>query len=251
MMNQRKAVQILIIFLICLSSLLNTALEAKIITDSNTPDTRSLVKIFLNAFLKAKEANDKIRMEELVRQTRPFIVFYAVISQSKMGITSIAKGKDGNIHFAAGEAIAKILKELTGKRGLLELVRIYKSYTREMCKDKLRGDDLINEGNSLNQKAQWKAASKKFLEALNIFKEIDDPVGKSLSLEGIGYVYTKLDNYTEALDFFKLSLSINRKIGDVVGEAYSLNGIGNVYFILGKYSEALNSFKHRGTLPIH
>jgi CHAT domain-containing protein/Tfp pilus assembly protein PilF len=198
---------------------------------------------FLKQFPEAYKANDQAKMEGLVRQAGIDIVYEAVISQAEEGITSVADGKNGSISFNTAEAMAATYARVYKKEGLVELVRKYKQYTPQMCREKLRGKDLISEGIALYQKSQWREALGKLAEALKIFQRIGDTNGEAKALTNIGVVYDSLSRYTEALSYHQQALEIARKIGDVAGEAKNLTGIGNVYDHLGQHAEALSYYK--------
>ena len=170
---------------------------------------------FLQKFIEALKANDQIRMEELVRQTKPHVVFDAVISLARMGITSVAEGKGGSMYFHIAYTIAAFYAEEYKKKGLSDLVMSYKDYDQKMCTEKLKGDKLKDEGISYYRKGQWQEALDLWTTALKIFEKIGDVAGEALALNNIGLVYRRLGQYSEALDYYQQSLDISRKIGDV------------------------------------
>ena len=223
-----------VILLVFVFSLIATQVRT---SDNPIKDEKS----FFQEFFKALESKDKAKIEELVRSTNPIIVFKIIISQSNQGITIVAQGKDAEIHFNIVEVIATIYAREFKKDGLLELVKRYRLYTQETCKEKLRGDDLIGEGIALYGKGEWKEALFRWDEALKIFQKIGDQAGEAKALTNIGVAYKTLGQYTEALRNQQQSLEISRKICDVAGEARSLSNIGNVYYSLGRYTEALRN----------
>jgi tetratricopeptide (TPR) repeat protein len=196
--------------------------------------------VFLDKFVEAWEANDQAKMEELVRQARPDIVFNVISEFADYSFKDCAEGKEGFVAFNVLEVIAVPYAKVHKKEGLLELVRRYKGYTPEMCKEKLRGDDLIEEGLALYGKGQYQEALDACRQSLEIFRRIGDVSREAISLIGIGDVYYKLGQYQEALDSYRQSLEIFRRIGDVSREVISLVGIGNAYYGLGQYQEALS-----------
>jgi hypothetical protein len=135
-------------------------------------------------------------------------------------------------------AYAKVFK----KEGLVELVRQYRRYNREMCREKLMGGSLFNQGISLYQKGRWEEALDKWTESLKICKKIGDWAGEAQSLNSIGNFYSSLSQYAEAMRYYQDSLEISRKIGDGAGKSRSLANIGNVYYSLGQYPEALKYY---------
>jgi len=199
-------------------------------------------KSFLREFIKALEANDRARMEELVRQAGP-VAYQTVLLLSNAGITTIAEGKDGAGYLTAAEAVAAIYGRVFEKEALLQLVRTYRRYTQELCSEKLKGDHLVDEGISLWEKARWQEALKVSKEALTIFGRLRELAGEAKSLTNLGTVCGSLGQYNEALSHHQQSLEICQKIGDVAGEAKTLGNLGNVYFSLGRYPEAMKHYQ--------
>ena len=195
---------------------------------------------FLKNFSEALEAQDQARMEELVRHGGAEIVYNVIISESKRGITSVAEEKDGSNHFDTAEAIATIYAKEFKKEAILKLVRTYRNYTRETCREKLEGDKVYDEGFDLYDKSQWHEAKKSWTVALKIYTKISDAASESNCLTNIGLVYDSLGQYQETLDYHRQSLEISRRIGDTAGESSCLGNIGTVYYSLGQYKEALD-----------
>lgn len=64
-----------------------------------------------------------------------------------------------------------------------------------------------------------------------------------MTLNGIGFAYTRLGEYAQALNYYERSLAIRRETGDRRGEGIVLNSIGFIYFRLGEYVQALDYYK--------
>ena len=75
-------------------------------TSTQGTDQKMDEESFLNKYLDAFKANDKIRMEAPVKQAGSDVVYQAVISQAKNGIFSVAEGKNGSVYFNTAEAMA-------------------------------------------------------------------------------------------------------------------------------------------------
>jgi len=205
-------------------------------------------KSFLQEFLKALESKNQARMVQLVKLTSPHIVYKVIISQSMEGIRAVAEERDGSIFFNTAELMATLYAREFKKEVLLGLTKKYKSYSPEMCREKIRGDRIKEEGNLLDEKGQSKEALSKWEEALRIYDKIDDLSGKSKAINNIGIFYYGLKRYAEALRFYQQSLEIARKIGDLGVESICVMNIGSVYDSLGQYKEALEY--HRQSLEI-
>jgi hypothetical protein len=143
---KRNLIGILLILIACISA-------TGAITAENAGPIMDDVS-FMENFAKAYKANDQARIVELVRKAEP-IVFNAVELLTTTGIESRVKGEEeAAVYFKIAEAIAAVYAREFNREGLLDLVRKYISYSQEMCKERLKGDELINEGNSLYEKNQ-------------------------------------------------------------------------------------------------
>ncbi|MBD2391857.1 tetratricopeptide repeat protein [Aphanizomenon flos-aquae FACHB-1416] len=98
---------------------------------------------------------------------------------------------------------------------------------------------LISLGNAYDSLGQYERAIAFFQQSLDIFKEIGDIQGESISLIGLGNAYNSLGQYERAIAFFQQSLDIKKEIGDIQGESNSLIGLGNAYNSLGQYQRAI------------
>jgi tetratricopeptide (TPR) repeat protein len=197
---------------------------------------------FLKQFAEAFKAQDQTKMEELVKQGGADIVFNWVVKLAGYGIKHVAEGKEGAAYFNAAEALAAIYAKEFKKENLPVLVKTYRQYSQDMCREKLKGGDLIENGNSIYEKAQWNEALDIYTEALKIYKKLGDLVGEANCLTNIGLVYHNLGQYQEALDHHKQSSKIVRQIGDVAGETNSLIAIGNAYDSLGQHDQAIAEY---------
>jgi tetratricopeptide (TPR) repeat protein len=102
---------------------------------------------------------------------------------------------------------------------------------------------LISLGNAYNSLGQYERAIAFFQQSLDIFKEIGDIQGESISLIGLGNAYNSLGQYERAIAFYQQSLDIKKEIGDIQGESISLIGLGNAYYSLGQYQRAIAFFQ--------
>ena len=81
-----------------------------------------------------------------------------------------------------------------------------------------------------------------FERALELYRILDDPVGRSKALNGLGVICHNMSRYERALDYYTQSLDEARKHGFRSREATTLNNIGEVCADLGNYKEALDYF---------
>lgn len=80
-------------------------------------------------------------------------------------------------------------------------------------------------------------------EALRISKEVKEPLTISRCYQGLGVIYRKLNNYSEAIKYAKLAFDIGRALPDTSTRqditAYSSLTLGHLYRESGQLDEAL------------
>ncbi|MFX1283957.1 MAG: tetratricopeptide repeat protein [Promethearchaeota archaeon] len=76
-------------------------------------------------------------------------------------------------------------------------------------------------------------------ESLSVREEINDKMGISESLFGLGYYYYYKGDHNSALNFFKESLNYGERIANkyLISQAY--RAIGNIYLLKGEFNQAL------------
>ncbi len=98
---------------------------------------------------------------------------------------------------------------------------------------------LHSYGILLQSLGRYEDALKKYLESLEIKKQIGDVAGEAKSLHQVGRIYEYKGDYDQALEKYLESLEIAKRIGDVAGEAASLHQVGMIYENKGDYDQAL------------
>ena len=81
-----------------------------------------------------------------------------------------------------------------------------------------------------------------FERALELYRILDDAVGRSKALNGLGVLCYHMSRYERALDYYTQSLDEARRHGLRSRETTTLNNIGEVCAELGNYKEALDYF---------
>ena len=107
---------------------------------------------------------------------------------------------------------------------------------------KAEADRLLKEGMDMYDNINFGGALGKFEEALLIYQEIDDKLGKGKTLHQIGLVYNSKDQYQQALDYYQRALVIQREVNPA-GARITLYRIGKIYDKQGEYQEALNYYQ--------
>ena len=85
-------------------------------------------------------------------------------------------------------------------------------------------------------------AVTKYLEALNLWKQLTDRRGQAYALCSLGKVSKDLGLFQQSLDYFDQALSILHSTKDLAEQAYVLNEVGGVYRGLGNYGKALGYY---------
>lgn len=92
------------------------------------------------------------------------------------------------------------------------------------------------------QKSEFPEALKKYDEAIEIQKEIDDKIGLGNSWHNIGFVYYKKGDFETALKHYETALKIREGCSDRSGLASSYINIGLAHMQLGDYAKAISNY---------
>jgi len=95
----------------------------------------------------------------------------------------------------------------------------------------MQADSLLQEGDLLRSRSEFKDALEHYQRALPIYKAIGDRTGEVRALITIGFVYQTLGEHDKALEYYQKSWP--------EGETRTLNSIGAIYIELGDYRKAL------------
>ena len=95
-----------------------------------------------------------------------------------------------------------------------------------------------------------RAAEKKYLEALQLWRSIGDASGIAATLRCLGELLQDRGDRQSALGYLKESLSASRKAKNVDEELRILNALGYLQTVLGNYNEALTSLSRAIQLSI-
>jgi CHAT domain-containing protein len=105
------------------------------------------------------------------------------------------------------------------------------------------GSTLNNIGNIYYRQQQYGEALETYQQALAIRQEIGDRDGEGSTLNDIGNIYSSQGQYEEALETYQQALAISQEIGDRDGEGSTLNNIGNIYYRQRQYGESLETYQ--------
>ena len=106
-------------------------------------------------------------------------------------------------------------------------------------------DATLTIADSLLDAGQYEKAVAKFREYLDSPGNMSDGQKEFTAScsEKIGICYYKLDNYSEAIDWFQKALDLQREKGDLESVASTLNNIGLNYKMRGNYDKAIDYYE--------
>ncbi|WP_445241358.1 tetratricopeptide repeat protein [Microcoleus vaginatus] len=86
---------------------------------------------------------------------------------------------------------------------------------------------------------RYSQAIEYYKQSLNIHRDTGNCYGEAKSLNYLGNFYTLRGDYSQAIDYHQQSLNMQRDTGNRSAEAVSLNALGNIYDALGEYLQAI------------
>lgn len=102
---------------------------------------------------------------------------------------------------------------------------------------------LSNFGMYYTSIEDYEKSLKLYLNALDIFKKIDQPFSLGNVLNNIGNIYSHLDDATNALKYYKQAYDSYEQVGMEHGTANASVNLGIVYFKLGDYQRSDSVYK--------
>ncbi|MCF8297700.1 MAG: tetratricopeptide repeat protein [Saprospiraceae bacterium] len=138
-----------------------------------------------------------------------------------------------------------------------ELFIIYKGFdldkAYEYVNKALKLSQKINfkkgEANSLNnlglvyhRKNEYSKSLEYYNKSLAIKDKIKDDYGTSITYNNMGYLYQDLNNSEKALEYYNKALEIDKKLNVKSGIASSYNNIGTIYYNQGDYTKTIKYY---------
>lgn len=105
-------------------------------------------------------------------------------------------------------------------------------------------ESLIHLGKTYQNYANYVEAMKAALQAMEIFKDLNDFSGEAVCLDILGGVYNFLGDYNKRLDCNLKCLALREKGTNISELLSTTNNIGDTYMELGDYQNALKYFEH-------
>jgi len=109
-------------------------------------------------------------------------------------------------------------------------------------KDKIYGELLDSIGSILINKGDYKLASEKLNQALEIQNELGDRSGIATTLHNIGNIHQSKGDYEDAFEKYNEALEIINELGDRSRIATTLHNMGNIHQSKGEYDVALDKY---------
>ncbi len=127
----------------------------------------------------------------------------------------------------------------------LLLVIIFFAPTTSSFSQGNEADGLLTAADSLLGAGQFEKAIVQYREYLDLQgkPKDDQKQGIASCSEKIGICYYRLDNYSEAIEWFQKALDLQREIGDLESVASTLNNIGLNYKMRGNYDKAIDYYE--------
>jgi len=131
----------------------------------------------------------------------------------------------------------------------IELAIEAKLLSEEHFYTKGLANSLILLGKSYQNISNYGEAMKCALQAIELFKGLNDTFGESVCLDILGGVYNFLGDYNKRLDCNLKCLELREKANDVSAQLTTINNIGDTYMAMGDFDNALKYFKHCLSFP--
>ncbi|MGB7443624.1 MAG: tetratricopeptide repeat protein [Coleofasciculaceae cyanobacterium] len=106
-----------------------------------------------------------------------------------------------------------------------------------------QADLLLESGQRAEQSGNFEVAIADWLQALEIYEQIEDFEGLELTYDYLGQTYAQLGRYSLAEDALRRRLGIARYKKDLLGQIYGLNNLGTVLLQTGNLQAAEETFR--------
>ena len=116
----------------------------------------------------------------------------------------------------------------------------------ELENTNLDANRLSREANEFYQEGSaiaLRQAEEKWLEALALYREVDNPEQEASVLSSLGFVADTLGDKEVAFERYEESLALHRALGDRYGEALVTNNLGHAYSTTGNKQKALELYQ--------
>ena len=142
----------------------------------------------------------------------------------------------------------KLLYKLTAAYSSVDMekklyyAKYYKKMAERLKVDTLVAEALIDIGGYYAIRSKMDSALYYFSKGYDNAKQASYEMGEARSLASMGFVYSKLDNYKEAVNNYRSALKIYNKKQNSKGISQCYINIGSIYFDSAQYSLAESYF---------
>ena len=200
--------------------------------------------LFQSELTEASLGKDSAKVKQLISEHRLWVkpvvneLISEYIDRTIIGASGAARSRK-----EAASLIARNFQDIYGEKSLAIATGYLARWNREDLEKKNMADSLYAYATSLRLADQEReTAIKTYLQALEIYREIEDGRGEAVVLGGLGYLYFSTDTDT-CLFYYQAALEARRGVDDRQLTASSLNGIGQVHFyFLSDPEKALEYF---------
>ncbi|MBL7892818.1 MAG: tetratricopeptide repeat protein [Bacteroidia bacterium] len=128
------------------------------------------------------------------------------------------------------------------KESLANAIITYNS-SLEASYIKGKAESLRVQANAFYVLSKYDQSFHKAIEALELFRELNDKSGEAAIITMLGINSYSLGDYENSLKYHILSCQIREEINDIPGIIISLTNIGTIYFIKKDYAHAAQHFE--------
>ncbi|MFC2111165.1 tetratricopeptide repeat protein [Bacteroidota bacterium] len=101
---------------------------------------------------------------------------------------------------------------------------------------------LNNIGIVYHRKNEYSKSLEYYNKSLAITEKINDKYRISMTFNNMGHLYQDLNNPDKALEYYNKALSIDKKLNVKSGIASSYNNIGTIYYMQGNYAKTIKYY---------
>ena len=189
---------------------------------------------------------------------------YVVVNQKGADALVIVYGPDGSKLFqvdgpneesgpeplsllaeAAGAYRIEV-KSQTNPKGRYEIRLNELRLATRQDRSRVAAQQLCVEAKALREKRteqSYEQAVEKYLQALAIWRSLDDKPTEAATLYQAGWLYGDIGQYQKALDCYAQARDIYKALGDLKGEASTINNTAWIYGELGEDQRALEMYE--------
>ena len=109
---------------------------------------------------------------------------------------------------------------------------------QEIGDDRMIAKRMRDLGLILREQGKLRPARMNYVQAIDLFTAVDDPIEKAVTQLNLGSIYSALGQYTHALDCFANATESFQQVHDYRHLAFTYNNQGNVYRKLQRWAQA-------------